>query len=92
MKRNKAQIMSDILELCQEEASLTRIVYQCNLNFKSVKPYLEHLIKFGLLETSGERQILYMTTENGKDALKQLDAVRPLFMPVNIPQDQACCP
>ena len=92
MKRNKAQIMGDILSLCKNQTSLTRIVYQCNLNFKTVKPYLEHLIKYGLLETSGEGRTLYSTTEKGLDALRQLDLVRPLFMSIEVAQDQACCP
>ncbi len=84
--------MSDILSLCKDQSSLTRIVYQCNLNFKTVRPYLEHLIKFGLLETSGEERTLYSTTEKGLDALRQLDVVRPLFMSIEVAQDQTCCP
>ena len=84
--------MGDILSLCKNQTSLTRIVYQCNLNFKTVKPYLEHLIKFGLLETSGEGRTLYSTTDKGLDALRQLDLVRPFFMSTEVAQDQVCCP
>lgn len=84
--------MGEILRLCQSQMSLTKIVYQCNLNFKSVKPYLDHLIKFGLLETSGKGRTVYSTTEKGLDALRQLDGIRPLFMSIEVASDQACCP
>jgi predicted transcriptional regulator len=48
-KRNKDQIKSQILALCQEDgANKTRIVYQVGLNFKTVKGYLDLLLERSL--------------------------------------------
>jgi len=65
MKRSKHEIFSKILEICLNGASKTRIVYQANLNFRTVNPYLDILIKNNLLEASQENHILYKTTEEG---------------------------
>ncbi len=51
MKRGKDDVIGAILDLCQEPSSKTRIVYQINLNFKTVKPYLDILVVSGCLET-----------------------------------------
>lgn len=45
MKRSRQEIISQILEICTKGASKTKIVYQANLNFKTVNPYLELLIR-----------------------------------------------
>jgi predicted transcriptional regulator len=42
MKRSGEEVIEGILELCEEPVSITRIVYQVNLNFKTIK--LLHLI------------------------------------------------
>jgi predicted transcriptional regulator len=65
MKRSKQEIFSKILEICIDGASKTRIVYQANLNFRTVNPYLQILIKNNLLEASQENHILYKTTKEG---------------------------
>ena len=44
-KRSKHTIISQILGICRDGASKTRIVYQANLNFRTVNPYIELLIK-----------------------------------------------
>ncbi|MDD1736625.1 MAG: winged helix-turn-helix domain-containing protein, partial [Methanothrix sp.] len=45
MKRSRHEILSKILKICLNGASKTRIVYQANLNFRTVNPYLQTLIK-----------------------------------------------
>ena len=45
MKRSREAIITEILEVCEEGATKTRIVYQVNLNFHTVIPYLDLLIK-----------------------------------------------
>ena len=53
MRRTNDQLIGQILEACQGDgAGKTKIVYQCNLNFKNASSHLEHLIKAGLLEAS----------------------------------------
>jgi len=48
MKRSRHEIISQILDVCRNGASKTRIVYQVNLNFRTVNPYIDLLIKNGI--------------------------------------------
>jgi len=48
------------------------IVYGSNMNIKTIKPYLDMLIKNGLLETGDARPIRYKTTQKGKKVLEHL--------------------
>jgi predicted transcriptional regulator len=38
-RREKVELMAEILEVCIDGASKTRIVTQTNLNFRTVEPY-----------------------------------------------------
>ena len=79
-KRNKDQIKSQILALCQEDgANKTRIVYQVGLNFKTVKEYLDLLLEKGLLEAIPGERILYKTTEKGEGALESHKAIEAIY-------------
>lgn len=64
-----------------EGASKTRIVYQVNLNFRTVNPYIDALINSGLIGVLNDRAIHYRTTDKGEDMLgmiKEVDAMVPL--------------
>jgi predicted transcriptional regulator len=65
MKRSRQEIISQILEICTNGASKTQIVYQANLNFKMVNPYLDLLIKNDLIQVNEGRAIIYETTPKG---------------------------
>jgi predicted transcriptional regulator len=81
-KRCRDQILAQILETCQGcGASKTRIVYNCNLNFATVKPHLDLLIANGLLEAIGDSKVLYVTTENGSLVLRHMKEIERL-MPI----------
>ncbi|MGD0954864.1 MAG: winged helix-turn-helix domain-containing protein [Methanotrichaceae archaeon] len=41
MKRTREEIVSRILDVCQNGANKTKIVYQTNLNFRTINPYLD---------------------------------------------------
>ncbi len=76
MKRSRHTIVSQILDTCSGGANKTRIVYQVNLNFQTVNPYIELLTKNGLIERECGRIVLYKTTDKGlrlRENLKQLD-------------------
>ena len=75
MKRSKQEIIAQILEVCLESASKTRIVYQVNLNFRTVNPYLEILMKNNLIEIGKGEQTLYSTTQKGADLLETIKKV-----------------
>jgi predicted transcriptional regulator len=76
MKRSRNEIISQILEICKNGASKTKIVYQANLNFNSVNPYLDLLIKNDLIRVNEGRAILYETTPKGirlMETIKQIN-------------------
>ena len=75
MKRNRNEIISEILHICITGASKTRVVYQANLNFRTVDPYLQLLIKNDLLKVDKGRHILYETTEKGKSLMETINQV-----------------
>ncbi len=77
MKRSRHMIISQILDICNGGASKTRIVYQANLNFRTVNPYIELLTKNGLIETKSGRTVLYKTTDKGlklQENFKQINS------------------
>ena len=77
MKRSRHVIISEILDICKDGANKTRIVYQANLNFRTVDPYIDLLIKNNLLEVKQEKSVLYETTDKGKkmlDDFKQINS------------------
>ncbi|MGD0953936.1 MAG: winged helix-turn-helix domain-containing protein [Methanotrichaceae archaeon] len=66
MKRSRDIIISKILDICTNGAHNTKIVYQANLNFRTVNPYLELLIKNGMINAQEERNlVVYETTIRG---------------------------
>ena len=65
MKRSRQEIISQIREICMDRASKTKIVYQAYLNFKTVNPYLDLLIKNERIQVNEGRAILYETTPKG---------------------------
>ena len=69
MKRSRDMIISQILDICQNGASKTRIVYQANLNFRTINPYLELLIRNGLIDVKKEQTLIYKTTPKGLQLL-----------------------
>jgi predicted transcriptional regulator len=75
MKRNRNEIISEILNICTTGSSKTRVVYQANLNFRTVDPYLQLLIKNDLIRVNQGRHILYETTEKGKCLMETINQV-----------------
>jgi predicted transcriptional regulator len=64
------------LKICREPANKTAIVYRAGMNFRTVNPYLEQLIKSGHLEVLQiEKRTLYQATERGRELEKSLRAM-----------------
>ena len=76
MKRSREAIITEILEVCEEGATKTRKVYQVNLNFHTVIPYLDLLIKKNLVERSDESSNIYKTTSTGIKLLRELKSIQ----------------
>lgn len=73
-RRSNDVIVSQILKICIHGASKTRIVYQANMNFMTVGPYLDNLIKSGCIESIPEgSRIIYRTTPKGMDLKERLE-------------------
>ena len=67
-RRNNDLIISQILEICNDGAYKTHIIYKANLNFMKANKYLESMVKQGLLiSTDHGSKIFFRTTEKGKE-------------------------
>ena len=77
-RRTNDLIASQILKLCVNGASKTRILYQANLNYLMAKQYLDNLMKNGFIAKEGTgSRITYRTTCKGaeyKEKFEQLQA------------------
>lgn len=63
MRRSKLEIIVNMLEICEEKALKTNLVYKTNLNFKLVGNYLRILLEKGwVIENRGT----YLITDKGK--------------------------
>ncbi len=78
-KREKDQIIVQILDTCREGANKTRVVYQAGLNFKTVGPYLTLLQEKGLIEAIQEDGIIYKTSPTGERAMETLKDARAIY-------------
>jgi predicted transcriptional regulator len=56
MKRSRDNIISEILDICTKGANKTQIVYKANLNFRTVNPYIDLLIKNKLITVKRRRR------------------------------------
>lgn len=65
-----------ILSVCSGGANKTKIVYQANLNFKTVNPYIELLVKSGMIEIKEGQISVYETTNKGKELLKSFREIQ----------------
>jgi len=75
MKRSKHEIFSKILEVCLNGANKTKIVYQANLNFRTVNPYLQTLVRNNLLVASQGKHTIYRTTDQGKSLEESINHI-----------------
>jgi predicted transcriptional regulator len=81
--RSKEEVIENILEICKEPSSKTKIVYQANLNFKNATRYLDQLINTGHLEASGTTPITYKTTQKGMEFLEHIKSFNALLRPAD---------
>jgi len=62
LKRERIEIMADILYSCSQQRTKTDIMYKVNLNYTQLKKYLSSLTAQGLLVTENNK---YSTTKKG---------------------------
>ena len=80
MKRSRDTIVSQILEICRDGASKTKIVYQGNLNFRTVNPYLDLLTGKGMIITNDGKPKIYKTTTHGLKMLEHFKYIQDEFL------------
>ena len=84
-RRSKFQLSVEVLEcIRQGEEKPTRIMYSCNLSWKSLKEILDNLNEQGLLEENsvpGKKRSKrnYEITSKGENVLKYYDMVSGLI-------------
>jgi predicted transcriptional regulator len=76
LRRSRQLIIAEILTICKNGANKTRIVYQANLNFKTVDGYLSFIIKQGWVRKVA---IKYQITPAGLLALDRLNEANKLL-------------
>lgn len=80
--RGWVEIVETILEICENGALKTHIMYRCNLNSKQIAQYLHFLENHRLINTITEppttKRPIFVTAELGKryiNAYKQLENI-----------------
>jgi predicted transcriptional regulator len=63
-KRNSLEIMTQILVLCKQPQTKTRVMYRTNLSWRMLQKYLSQLQSRGLLEVHHSLP-KYATTQKG---------------------------
>ena len=64
-KRIGLEIMAEILSLCKQPQTKTRVMYRTNLSWKMLQKYLSELQSRGLLEEVHQSLSKYATTRKG---------------------------
>lgn len=74
-RRNRIDIIAEILRLCLRGEKATHVIYKSNLNFKRFQAYVRYLLNKGFLEVieniNGSK--MYRTTEKGRQLLKLIE-------------------
>jgi len=88
-RRNSLEIIEEILEVVQEGAKKTQVMYSTNLSFKQLENYLNFLLEKGFVERVGKKTgkgAIYRTTVGGQkflETLKELEASSPTSIPLS---------
>lgn len=75
MKRDRLEIMVDMLLSAKDGANKTKIVYDAFLNFRQANGYLDYLMEAELIakkNTKGNKTI-YKTTDKGIEMLERFN-------------------
>jgi predicted transcriptional regulator len=76
--RNSLEIMAEILSLCRQPQTKTKVMYGTNLSWKMLQQYLSQLTSRGHLEVH-HSSIKYVTTRKGLDFLEKWSELKELL-------------
>ena len=78
VKRDRVEIMAEILCLCSEPRTKTHVMYGTNLSWKMLQFYLSELQSLGLLEVhNGSTR--YVATGRGREFVNKWKALQQML-------------
>lgn len=78
-RRNRLDIVFDILKLCEEGALKTQIMYQANLSYAQLQKYLEVLQRIEFITKKKiKKKRLYFATSYGSNYLQKYPEIQVL--------------
>ena len=77
-KRNNLEIIAEIINVCEQPQTKTRVMYRTNLSWQMLQKYLSQLVSRGLLEVH-HSQARYVTTLKGLKFVKKWEELAELF-------------
>jgi len=79
-RRDRLEIIAEILDAAAKGSVKTRIMYRTNLNFSQFGQQIATLLEAGLVEIlNSERRKIYKTTEKGNLLLQRLKEASWIF-------------
>ena len=77
-KRDRVEIMAEILDMCVSPQTKTHIMYGTNLSWKMLQHYLAHMQSKALLEINGD-STRYVTSKRGREFLQRWKELKTLL-------------
>jgi predicted transcriptional regulator len=78
VKRDRIEIMAEILDLCSEPRTKTHVMYGTNLSWKMLQHYLSELQTLELLEVHND-STKYVATMRGREFLEKWRELQQLL-------------
>jgi predicted transcriptional regulator len=79
-RRDRLEIIAEILKAARVGIQKTLIMYQAGLSFALLTEYLSFLVRLGLLEARNENErLVYKTTPKGKRYVKRYEEIKHLL-------------
>ena len=78
VKRDRVEIMAEILGLCSKPQTKTQVMYGTNLSWKMLQHYLSQLQKLKLLEID-DKSTKYVTTQRGQEFVEKWKELKELL-------------
>jgi len=77
MRRERLDIMNDILLLCHSPTKKGQILYKCNLRYKQFAKYTDFLVSNHFLDPiSKNGEDFLQVTKKGKDLIKDYESLK----------------
>jgi len=80
-RRSDIEIIADMLEIGENGAGKTRIMYNANMSYRQIQKYLGFLLAQGFIDKieMGNPSVSYRVTENGLKLLKMIINIKEML-------------